>query len=221
MIVNQRPRLLYKYYSPERLDIFNNWTVRFSNPMDFNDAFETSWPDTHDLSQTKLLDFRRSLGIFCLTETPDDHLMWVHYAARHKGFAVGFRTGDELFSDAGGELRKVRYEPCPSNIMPPSKEVCLYKDENWTHEKEWRCIRLIEREKPRDIALPPQEVAEVIIGSQMSDSHITSILQSFDPGFGIALNISRLNGTTRTITHERYRRSLCTLCNGLGQINNS
>ena len=30
-------KVLYKYYFPDRLDLFDNWSVRFSNPAHFND----------------------------------------------------------------------------------------------------------------------------------------------------------------------------------------
>jgi hypothetical protein len=60
------PPVLYKYYAPERIDIFDNWTVRFANPANFNDAFDTNWPVSGRNQRAEKLKFRNSVGIFSL-----------------------------------------------------------------------------------------------------------------------------------------------------------
>ena len=30
------------------------------------------------------------MGVLCLTERPDNHMMWVNYARNHTGFVIGF-----------------------------------------------------------------------------------------------------------------------------------
>ena len=215
------PEVLYKYYSPVRKDIFENWTVRFSNPAHFNDVFETSWQKNDDISERERLQFRRALGIFCLTEDPDNHLMWVHYAAQHTGFVVGFKTAETPFSEGMDKPRKVKYRECPATIVPPSKEVCLYKDAHWRYEKEWRYVELIKTGEPRDFAIPPQSIAEVIFGSKMSISEITAILTCIDADFNIRLSISTLADRSHRITRAPYHRSLCPMCNGIGQVNDA
>ena len=83
-----QPTILYKYFPPERIDVFESLQLRFSRPTEFNDTF-----DSHYLVPTKQglpaianrLKLRSRLGILCLTEDPDNHLMWVNYAAKHTG----------------------------------------------------------------------------------------------------------------------------------------
>src|ERR1035441_6605412 len=94
------PPVLYKYYPPERVDIFENWSLRFSDPKQFNDTFDSDIT-LHDKRpkgiQAKGL---QTFGIFCMTEDPRSQLMWAHYAAKHTGFVIGFRTSLEPFSDS-------------------------------------------------------------------------------------------------------------------------
>ena len=78
--------------------------------------YSTLFNDTFDCDYTlpggnryKDLMHRTSLGIFCLTEDPDSHVMWVHYAAQHTGFVLGFDTSSELFSENGAKLAAVDY----------------------------------------------------------------------------------------------------------------
>ena len=37
------PSVLYKYCPPARIDIFENFAVRFSPPSEFNDTFDTEY----------------------------------------------------------------------------------------------------------------------------------------------------------------------------------
>jgi hypothetical protein len=67
------------------------------------------------LSSTLLRQLGGILGILCLSEKPDNPLMWAHYASSHTGFAVGFDPEHSFFhqrrndDDQFGYLRKVRY----------------------------------------------------------------------------------------------------------------
>jgi hypothetical protein len=73
--------------------MFEEQTIRFSHPSQFNDTFDCGY--SGNLGAREVMQhfhYRKALGILCLTETPDNHLMWVHYAAGHAGFVVGFRT---------------------------------------------------------------------------------------------------------------------------------
>ena len=106
------PAVLYKYFPPERLDIFQTFQVRFSNPAAFNDVFDSNFGG-QSRRTAEHYKFRLHLGILCLTEDPDSQLMWVHYAARHSGFVIGFNTSDRIFTEHNATLRKVIYgEPC-------------------------------------------------------------------------------------------------------------
>jgi hypothetical protein len=222
-------KVLYKYYPPERLDIFENWSVRFSNPRHFNDTFDSDY-----IAQTKSdmyarAEFRNSLGIFCLTESPDDHQMWVNYAKQHTGFVLGFDTNHELFTNDKGRLEKVKYKPTPTEYLkgPPTEELCLYKSKEWSHEEEWRCIRQFTKGQSRDVwvlsaTTVPIAIVELIMGSKMEKYDISYILREFeslsDLTKNITINHSKPNLATKNFTHEPTTAKYCTQCKGFGHI---
>jgi hypothetical protein len=211
------PPILYKYYPPQRVDVLDNWTVRFTNPANFNDAFDSNWSAPTPAERIERAKFRNSLGIFCSTTDPDNHLMWVHYAGQHTGFVIGFKSGGAIFS--GGELREVQYDT-PPPISPPSLELCWYKDNHWSYEKEWRCIRKIGPGEKRDIGLEPEDVSEIILGSAMAGTHVNAVLGCMEwlRDFGVKLCQSKVDLTSRSILHEPSKLALCGACQGKGRV---
>ncbi|WP_065188536.1 DUF2971 domain-containing protein [Shewanella woodyi] len=105
---------------------------------------------------------RLSVGFYCLTEEPEDVLMWAHYAANHSGIALEFeRTPD---STCGTMTFEVDYFDVPpvislsdiiidfnqANNSKTLEEKARYlsdsslrkllysKTKTWGHENEWR-----------------------------------------------------------------------------------
>jgi hypothetical protein len=97
-----------------------------------------------------------TFGVFSLTKNPCELLMWAHYAAEHRGIAVGFDCTHRFFLDTG-VLRDVEYLPKRVSIssnggiiriagkklkaetLPPIQTL-LIKHPSWYHEKEIRFI---------------------------------------------------------------------------------
>lgn len=91
-----------------------------------------------------------TLGIFSLSETPTEILMWAHYAANHTGFILEFDDRHPWFwaqrpeGDDCGNLRKVSYSDqfsSPYLADLKAHEVFYTKGKKWQHEREWRIIR--------------------------------------------------------------------------------
>ncbi len=88
------------------------------------------------------------VGILCLTENPDDILMWAHYACSHEGFVIEFDPESVFFNqrrsakDEFRHLRPVQY----SNVRPSlifdnaDMKAMLTKSEHWSYEREWRMM---------------------------------------------------------------------------------
>ena len=108
-------------------------------------------------------DLNSKFGLLCLTEKPDNELMWSHYADSHKGFAIGFKSDHPYFNqrksdlDQTNFLQKVIYtkqRPSLAFFDPEADEaaavpkliqqIFLTKSLNWKYEKEWRMIKLLE-----------------------------------------------------------------------------
>jgi hypothetical protein len=217
------PPTLYKYYPPERVDIFENWSIRFSDPRQFNDTFDSDLR-LHDKRPkgTRLKD-KTTVGIFCMTEDPDSQLMWAHYATQNTGFVIGLRTSEPPFSDELGP-QEVIYQPGPPS-MPftdePPLDLFRIKPNAWAAENEWRCVRRLGRTDSRDFVLSPAAIAEIIVGAKIHKSHLTPILQIVEwvkPDFDIPVSRSKPNPHTWEFEHEPAPFRLCPECDGEGHV---
>jgi len=127
---------LYKYLSPERVDVLRNERIRFSQPTVFNDPFELSHivdsiygsgVNTLEqaLANTKLGNallgavgevaseglrqhFANQLGVLSLAERPDNLLMWAHYATSHEGFVLELDATHVFFNRQKSDGDRVR-----------------------------------------------------------------------------------------------------------------
>jgi Protein of unknown function (DUF2971) len=87
--------------------------------------------------------------IICLSQRNDGILMWAHYADRHKGFVVGFRSELLRRNHPHSEFLKVHYAlkrplvPHPY-VAPPDKDQLItavsQKSLEWRYEEEWRLL---------------------------------------------------------------------------------
>lgn len=106
-------------------------------------------------------------GIFSLSSTCDNNLMWGHYAANHTGICIGFLT--EYLLDLGADyIGKVNY----TNILPKLKsdllnqenleQIFFTKETDWKYENEYRIIwRNI---KERIVAINPYAIHSIHLG---------------------------------------------------------
>src|SRR5262249_4259046 len=112
--------LLYKYLSPDRLDVLRDGFIRLTQLAALNDPFECSprFLKANELTappqaecqccvdsyvdgaqENLLLEQSTQTGVVCLTEHPDNLLMWAHYAQNHEGFVLGLDISNPFFSD--------------------------------------------------------------------------------------------------------------------------
>lgn len=175
----ETPETLYKYFPPDRIDVLESLEVQFSRPSQFNDTFDTHYlvPKSKGAgAQVYRTLLKSSLGILCLTERPDDHLMWVHYAKNHTGFVLGFNARSSFFKEKGRILKKVAYRPGPKVFAQADMNVCFYKSDVWQHEREWRCVRKFQSSEPRAVAIDPSLITHVIFGSKMEQWQIARVV---------------------------------------------
>jgi len=85
------------------------------------------------------------IGISCLSEDPENILMWGHYADCHKGCCLEFSTKSEVFRRADKvnyakeypAVRLVDWMGVNDSVMH-SQFGILAKSEFWAYEQEWR-----------------------------------------------------------------------------------
>ncbi len=132
--------------------------------------------------------YDRNFGILSLTETPDNLLMWAHYADSHRGMVVGFEESHAFFQGPDivpglPRLNKVEYNlkrPVLSLSTREHPKVFLRKSTEWAYEKEWRLIRPLkeasmttERDGSVPLCLfgvPKDAIKMVITGALMAGS---------------------------------------------------
>jgi hypothetical protein len=191
----QAPPILYKYYPPTRLSIFEEPCLRFTSPAFFNDVLDSYLP-TVKVDNRPLRPPRESIGIFCMASDRDDHLMWVHYAAQHTGFVIGFDTRDTVFTAQGAVLDHVRYEPVPTP-SPIGVRHCFYKGKEWSHEREWRCVRVFAEGELRDVSINKASIREVVVGHAMKPYHVVEMISNLQNSSDVSLGAIYVDRVSR------------------------
>ena len=159
----------------------------------------------YDLPE-RLYELYNRVGILSLSETPDNRLMWAHYAGNHTGFVLmldgshDFFNGDDLSPKiakgfAKPERVEYRLERPRTSIEDPPREILLIKDSDWKYEKEWRYLKHIDDAAKLcgDLTLPvalfrlpPKCIMGVILGYNSSEDLQNKVvaLRGDDPDFG-------------------------------------
>jgi len=111
-------------------------------------------------------------GVLSLSESPDNHLMWAHYADSHKGFCLGFENHEtNIIGQYGHPVDYVEKMPKPtiqSFAMDAGGEVihlvAYTKSRDWAYEKEWRVLK----QEGNRLYPYPGRLVEVILGVNMA-----------------------------------------------------
>lgn len=124
-------------------------------------------------AQQMLYDILDKVGVFCLSETSIETLLWAHYAAGHRGIAIEFDPSAGLFATTqrvvyGDKVPVInRLEDSPQAMVDKSM---LTKGMKWSYEKEWRVIARWGDEVRIDKFLR-QHVVSPAVGVFMRDQH--------------------------------------------------
>lgn len=127
-----------------------------------------------------------NLGALCLTEKPQNLLMWAHYADHHRGAVIEFDENHEFFNRRVGpqdefrHFRKVSYTGSRPTVFlndSTAVEFFYFKSKEWEYEQEWRLIVPLndcsDRISNRTglpiclLAVPPTCIAAVAVGVRM------------------------------------------------------
>jgi len=144
----------------------------------------------HRLFQPKIIDpfvstvseVNATLGVLCLSEKPDDILMWSHYTNGHRGLVLQF---DKLALENNGfDCKQVDYKNNTitlkdinqnlniENALELANLILWKKSEHWDYEKEWRIV--VDTSLRTDISncriyiFPKEALTGVILGCEMT-----------------------------------------------------
>jgi hypothetical protein len=217
------PATLYKYLPPERVDVLEDMELWFNRPSGFNDTFDTAYlvPRNQGLrAQAARHRLRSQLGVLCLTEQPNNHLMWVHYAQNHSGFVLGFDARASFFRDDERTLGKVKYQNRPNVLLSADVTACFCKSTDWSYEQEWRCARSFQASESRVVEIEPSLITHIIFGWRMEAWQITRIMQdvtAYEMTHTQLLLSSPLH-TSWTFENRPKTMSVCPSCDGNGYL---
>ena len=115
----------------------------------------------------------QKMGVFCLSETVNNVLMWSHYAANHYGIALqfDFRKGN---AEQLLPIWKVDYQSCRPVISDmhiatqarPLADALAIKADFWQYEQEWRIMKA---DKARTtISFDPKIITGIVFGAKLN-----------------------------------------------------
>lgn len=172
--VNFDDEKIFKYGKFEDLErTLENQTLGFSNLVKLNDPFEASYSYVHYFSSTEkyknfsiyntegteaeciekvkeIIDSELSKYVVtCFTRTPNEPLMWAHYAGQHTGvcycfdksqlFKNGSYKYDEVqYSNRRAKVRFFENKTTKEELKSQLGDVICSKSDAWSYEKELR-----------------------------------------------------------------------------------
>lgn len=125
--------------------------------------------------------FIKGFGIYCLTEVPDDILMWSHYSDSHKGICLQFNANKEL--SLFWEAYKVTYQDNYPivNVMEMDKydqffNLFATKSRHWEYEKERRVIKTPDEGGSKVYKFETELLTGIILGAKISPDYEQTVL---------------------------------------------
>lgn len=130
-------------------------------------------------------------GIFSLSCRWNSILMWSHYANCHQGICIGYWLNKFIKTNEFGKIGHVSYSKSYPIIKPraPKNDEKMIsnsfietftKSEEWTYEDEFRLLKGFFPKVPlaheRLFTIPPDFIAEVILGINISDKNKSEII---------------------------------------------
>ncbi|WP_051931186.1 DUF2971 domain-containing protein [Gillisia sp. Hel_I_29] len=132
-----------------------------------------------------VLSFNLEKGIYSLSKTPLDELLWAHYSNSHKGFCIQYDLDKLLQTDGILISDSVRYSDDPpeipyTDILPKNsdshmKKSGFFKSKRWEYEEEYRIIT----DKFGLNTYSQDAIKGIYFGLKMSTNHINQILEIF------------------------------------------
>lgn len=146
----------------------------------------TAFEQVIQMIETNLVEkFGNLFYIGCLTTSPNNRLMWSHYADSHKGICIeydfsSFTTEITLLPVVYSQNRpqlpwKYVMDQTPDSIEKANRalfSVLFTKDEIWSYENEWRII--IQKANEQNIKVP---ITAIYLGAKINQKNKTKVLK--------------------------------------------
>ena len=161
-----------------------------------------------------------SLGIFSLSETSDNSLMWAHYSENHEGICIGFEVTDDCVLADSSHCLHVTYSDTTPTIddvialelqmathnfvrkRPPGIALLSHpmiqttiatKGLEWSYEREWRYVEFSSGE--HDWPAPIVEITFGLKCSKERRDNYTNLVKDYVPNDVRLYEIVKIKGT--------------------------
>ena len=112
---------------------------------------KVSRSDLRTYARKRTYELCNVVGILSLSETPNNLLMWSHYAEDHTGFVLMLDSSHRFFKGNEPFLGFAKPEPVQYKSERPRitveevtmSELFLTKGSDWQYEKEWRYLKFL------------------------------------------------------------------------------
>lgn len=138
-------------------------------------------PDKLKKESPKQLDeWNKRIGLFSLSESPNNALMWAHYSKNHTGFAIGLNSERIMENSYFEFVDYIHYNPTYPKITGKEDSIgrfhkkFFFKSDVWEYEKEWRITK--NHIKNRVYKLDMSMICEVIIGCEADEKRTEEIV---------------------------------------------
>lgn len=160
-------------------DIFLNKRIYLPEVLQMNDPteglFTLELEDKNNhltkYANERYIDATKRLGIFSLSESNNNILMWAHYADNHTGICIEFDVSQQGSVFSG--IQKINYSDKLPHIKRNQNETeilmqgLLNKTSDWSYEAEWRLINCANKYYQLR-----NEIITVIVGSRISSDNL-------------------------------------------------
>ena len=190
---------LYKYKSLQNLwhvlDIAINNRLYCAHWTELNDPLEGRYEAAFSEKSAigKIERAKNSLRIASLSASPDNFLLWSHYADGHKGVAIEID-----FPEKHPSIAEVIYSPFSSifSHAPEKGEDMSHifngKSEEWSYEQEYRVIQ------SRKFFRLPHNVSRILLGPMVKREQLRILRAALPPHILlIQTELDRIQGWVR------------------------
>lgn len=195
-------------------------SVLFSLPSSFNDPFDCRFNPPSDKSDVDefFKAYLEHTFILCLTEDPNNILLWSHYADMHKGLCIGydFPYQQLLRKEVNGfYLDRMKYLNKIPNVKSYTTEILLNhskrnrwlrdmvytKAQCWKYEKEVRIMTSTQNLESRFVGSPGGTINTIVFGAKCPNieeiKHVIKSSENFHPSYKfISYKYACLNNTS-------------------------
>ena len=168
------------------------WSAKVSY---LNDPFEFSALKSAK-EHPDVVDSFADSGVTCFCRSITNPLLWSHYAAKHKGFAIGINSAHPHFGGDKGIGKRFLLDVHYEDVAPTYERFAdglplaavLTKPTCWAYEQE---VRLIRQNGDELFEVPTDMIVEIAFGTHMSESRVSQIISAVEAA-GIPVEFTQM-----------------------------